>query len=78
MNSWRRDYRPADRADGNFYWGKIANGINITNPEAVFLGMFDEYNEATAIMPMSVTARLLAVDHVRVRVDMSKPSEYRS
>jgi hypothetical protein len=42
-----------DRAGGDFLWGKIYNGINIISPETVLLGMFDEYNEGTAVMPMS-------------------------
>ncbi|MBM4104293.1 MAG: PASTA domain-containing protein [Planctomycetes bacterium] len=42
-----------DRTGGSFFWGKIYNGINIINPEAVFVGMFDEYDEGTAVIPMS-------------------------
>ena len=42
-----------DRGSGSFLWGKISNGINIIDPETVFVGMFDEYDEGTAIMPMS-------------------------
>ncbi len=41
------------RESGDFFWGKISNGINIIDPETVFVGMFDEYDEGTAIMPMS-------------------------
>jgi len=41
------------RESGDFFWGKISNGIDIIDPETVFVGMFDEYDEGTAIMPMS-------------------------
>jgi hypothetical protein len=42
-----------DRKGGEFYWNKIYNGIEIVEPEALFIGMFDEYDESTAIMPMT-------------------------
>lgn len=40
------------RNGGEFYWDRIKNAIN-TGADQIFLGMFDEYDEATAIMPMS-------------------------
>ncbi|MCK5174107.1 MAG: hypothetical protein KAR47_12005, partial [Planctomycetes bacterium] len=41
-----------DRAGGDFYWDKIYNAVSI-GADQIFLGMFDEYDEGTAIMPMS-------------------------
>ncbi|MCK5174325.1 MAG: PASTA domain-containing protein, partial [Planctomycetes bacterium] len=46
-------YQYTDRGSGSFLWGKISNGIDIIDPDTIFVGMFDEYDEATAIMPMS-------------------------
>jgi len=40
------------RDGGNFYWGKLYNALSV-GADQIFLGMFDEYDEATAIMPMS-------------------------
>lgn len=40
------------RERGTFYWQKLVAGIN-SGADQLFLGMFDEYDEATAIMPMS-------------------------
>ena len=48
-----------DRTNGQFYWGLISGGLNVLSPEAVFVGMFDEYNEGTAVMPMSDDPPLL-------------------
>ncbi len=46
-------YQYTDREGGEFFWEKISNGIDIIDPEAIFVGMFDEYDESTAVMPMS-------------------------
>jgi len=40
------------RAGGAFYWDKLYNAVEI-GADQIFLGMFDEYDEGTAIMPMS-------------------------
>lgn len=40
------------RERGTFYWEKLIAGIN-SGADQLFLGMFDEYDEATAVMPMS-------------------------
>jgi hypothetical protein len=40
------------RAGGDFYWERLYNAVNL-GADQVFLGMFDEYDEGTAIMPMS-------------------------
>jgi autotransporter-associated beta strand protein len=41
-----------DRNGGQFYWDKGRTWIN-AGADRLFLGMFDEYDEATAIMPMT-------------------------
>ncbi len=40
------------RAGGQFYWDRLYNAVNV-GADQIFLGMFDEYDEGTAIMPMS-------------------------
>ncbi|MGB6220524.1 glycoside hydrolase family 71/99-like protein [Haloferula sp.] len=56
--SWHNLYRLepdtqyTPRAGGDFYWDRIYNAV-ACGADQIFLGMFDEYDEATAIMPMS-------------------------
>lgn len=40
------------RNGGQFYWDRIRNAINC-GADQIFLGMYDEYDEGTAIIPMS-------------------------
>ncbi len=40
------------RDGGDFYWDKLFNAVSI-GADQIFLGMFDEYDEGTAMMPMS-------------------------
>lgn len=40
------------RAGGAFYWQTLRQAVEV-GAEQIFLGMFDEYDEGTAIMPMS-------------------------
>ena len=40
-----------DREDGNFYWRMISDAANETNAPWYFIGMFDEYDEGTNIIP---------------------------
>jgi len=40
------------RNGGQFYWNTLYNAVSI-GADQIFLGMFDEYDEGTAIMPMS-------------------------
>lgn len=40
------------RNGGEFYWTRLYNAIHC-GADHIFLGMFDEYDEGTAIMPMS-------------------------
>jgi hypothetical protein len=41
-----------DRNGGRFYWTNLYNAVNC-GADQIFLGMFDEYDEGTAIMPMN-------------------------
>ena len=41
-----------DRAGGQFYWDRIYEALRL-GTSRLFVGMFDEYDEGTAIMPMS-------------------------
>lgn len=41
-----------DRAGGQFYWDRIHDALRL-DTRRLFIGMFDEYDEGTAIMPMS-------------------------
>ena len=45
-------YQYTARGGGSFYWNKIYNAVSC-GADQLFLGMFDEYDEGTAIMPMS-------------------------
>ncbi len=40
------------RSGGSFYWARLTNAVSC-GADQIFLGMFDEYDEGTAIMPMS-------------------------
>ena len=40
------------REGGNFFWDKLCHAV-ASNSGRLVVGMFDEYNEGTAIMPMS-------------------------
>jgi hypothetical protein len=45
-------YQYTARNGGSFYWTRLYNAISC-GADQIFLGMFDEYDEGTAIMPMS-------------------------
>lgn len=40
-----------DREDGEFYWRMISDAANETNAPWYFIGMFDEYDEGTNLIP---------------------------
>lgn len=42
-----------DREDGEFYWRMISDAANETDAPWFFIGMFDEYDEGTNIIPAS-------------------------
>jgi len=45
-------YQYTARNGGSFYWTRLYNAVSC-GADQIFLGMFDEYDEGTAIMPMS-------------------------
>ena len=54
-NNLQKTVYPASytpRNGGAFYWTRLYNSVSC-GADQIFLGMFDEYDEATAIMPMS-------------------------
>ncbi|VGO12799.1 hypothetical protein PDESU_01353 [Pontiella desulfatans] len=44
-------YQHTARDGGQFYWDRLYNAVAV-GADQIFLGMFDEYDEGTAIMPM--------------------------
>lgn len=42
-----------DRNGGTFFWTKAHSAMTNASVNCLFIGMFDEYDEGTAIMPMS-------------------------
>ncbi|QDT69272.1 hypothetical protein MalM25_22080 [Planctomycetes bacterium MalM25] len=42
-----------DREDGEFYWRMLDDAVNETDAPWLFLGMFDEYDEGTNLIPAS-------------------------
>jgi len=42
-----------DREDGAFYWRMLSDAVNETDAPWFFIGMFDEYDEATNLIPAS-------------------------
>ncbi|MEM8677740.1 MAG: hypothetical protein AAGF97_00165 [Planctomycetota bacterium] len=42
-----------DREDGEFYWRMLSDAANETDAPWWFIGMFDEYDEATNLIPAS-------------------------
>ena len=54
-NNLKQTVFPANytaRNGGSFYWTRLYNAVSC-GADQLFLGMFDEYDEGTAIMPMS-------------------------
>lgn len=49
MYDYPKSYTP--RGGGTFYWDKLYNAVAV-GADQIFLGMFDEYDEGTHIMPM--------------------------
>jgi hypothetical protein len=50
MTEYPTSHTPRD--GGEFYWTRLYNAV-ACGADQIFLGMFDEYDEGTAIMPMS-------------------------
>jgi autotransporter-associated beta strand protein len=65
-----------DRAGGQFYWNKGRDWINAGGADSLFIGMFDEYDEGTAIMPMSDDPPDPSAAYGRFLTNQGKPSDW--
>ncbi len=65
-----------DRAGGQFYWTKGRDWINGGGADRLFIGMFDEYDEATAIMPMSDDPPNPSAAYGRFIDNQSRPGDW--
>ncbi|MDB6123883.1 MAG: hypothetical protein JWQ71_2876 [Pedosphaera sp.] len=68
-----RDYVP--RTGGAFYWQAINDALN-SGATRLFVGMFDEYDESTAIMPMTDDPPDHAPNIGRFLTNLGKPSDW--
>jgi hypothetical protein len=66
-------YNP--RGDGLFYWDKMYGAV-ASGAGRLFIGMFDEYDEGTAIMPMTDDPPPPAPDWGRFLTNLGKPSDW--
>ncbi|WP_424317047.1 autotransporter-associated beta strand repeat-containing protein [Haloferula sp.] len=64
-----------DRNGGQFYWDKGRTWIN-AGADRLFIGMFDEYDEGTAIMPMTDDPPPPYTDWGRFITNQGKPSDW--
>jgi autotransporter-associated beta strand protein len=64
-----------DRQGGQFYWDKGRTWIN-AGADRLFLGMFDEYDEGTAIMPMTDDPPPPYTEWGRFLNNQGKPSDW--
>lgn len=65
-----------DRADGQFFWTKGQIWINAGATDSLFLGMWDEYDEATQIIPMTDDPPLPHTAWGRFLNNQGKPSDW--
>ena len=66
-------YNP--RGNGAFYWDKIYGAVG-SGAGRLFIGMFDEYDEGTAIMPMTDDPPAPAPNWGRFLTNLGKPSDW--
>jgi autotransporter-associated beta strand protein len=64
-----------DRQGGQYYWDKGRTWIN-AGADRLFLGMFDEYDEGTAIMPMTDDPPPPHTEWGRFLNNQGKPSDW--
>ncbi|MCU0779397.1 MAG: glycoside hydrolase family 71/99-like protein, partial [Akkermansiaceae bacterium] len=64
-----------DRNGGQFYWDKGRTWIN-AGADRLFIGMFDEYDEGTAIMPMTDDPPPPYTEWGRFVTNEGKPSDW--
>lgn len=65
-----------DRNAGQFYWSLARNWIQSGGADRMFVGMFDEYDEGTAIMPMSDDPPDPPAEYGRFIDNQGKPSDW--
>jgi autotransporter-associated beta strand protein len=65
-----------DRQGGQFYWNKGRDWINAGGADRLFIGMFDEYDEATHIMPMTDDPPDPSAAYGRFIDNQGKPSDW--
>jgi len=63
------------RNGGDFFWQKTCDALG-SNPGRLFVGMFDEYDESTAIMPMSDDPPDSYTEWGRFITNTGKPSDW--
>ncbi|MES2920869.1 MAG: glycoside hydrolase family 71/99-like protein [Verrucomicrobiota bacterium] len=65
-----------DRNGGQFYWTLAWNWIQSGGADRLFVGMFDEYDEGTAIMPMSDDPPNPPAEYGRFIDNQGNPSDW--
>ncbi len=65
-----------DRSGGQFYWNKGRDWINAGGADSLFIGMFDEYDEGTNVMPMTDDPPNPSAAYGRFIDNQSKPSDW--
>ena len=66
-----------DRAGGQFYWDKGRDWINASAAaDRLFIGMFDEYDEGTNVMPMTDDPPDPSATYGRFIDNQGKPSDW--
>ena len=63
------------RSGGTYYWNKIYGAIGC-GANRLFVGMFDEYDEGTAIMPMTDDPPLASTNWGRFLTNDNRPSDW--
>ncbi|GEM_PF-801135 len=64
-----------DRSGGQFYWTKGRSWIN-AGADRLFIGMFDEFDEGTAIMPMTDDPPDPSANYGRFLDNQGKPADW--
>lgn len=65
-----------DRTAGEFYWDKGREWINAGAADRLFIGMFDEYDEATNVMPMTDDPPNPSASYGRFIDNQGQPSDW--
>lgn len=65
-----------DRTGGQYYWSKGRDWINAGGADRLFIGMFDEYDEGTAVMPMTDDPPDPSAAYGRFLDNQGKPSDW--